>query len=155
MTSQPVHRHQKINPYLKVPATFGGGKVAKRVLVAELNKVTPGEPLPASRLTKMRVAARRNAQLEEGPKPTPAAQQGNNSNDTEGSADNIDRREEADAQHLRIGSDFAMAFERKNARWWELGRVERIPINPEPASLFVCFIYYSTDNNKNDNFSFF
>ena len=48
---------EKASPHLHLPASVGGGKVYKRTIVAELNKVRPRERISLDRLTKVRDAS--------------------------------------------------------------------------------------------------
>ena len=111
----------KVRPTFTVPAEQGGGQVFKRSLVAELNRMRPGERLPVGRLEKMQVAAR--AMGEGKPKATKVAEAEEEAADEEAEA------EAEEEERLARGVDFGMAFKGKGPRakhvCW-LGRVEKL-----------------------------
>ena len=110
---QPKH---KVTPTLTLPSELGRGQVYKRSLVAELNRMRPGEPLPVGRLEKMKVAVQAMR-----PGPSKAAK---------GAAEVVEEEEEEEEEErLARGVDFGMAFKgtgkkAKHVCW--LGRVEKL-----------------------------
>jgi hypothetical protein len=106
-----------VKPTLTLPAAQGGGQVYKRSLVAELNRMQPGEPLPIGRLEKMKVAAR--AMKEGKPKAATAG----------AAAAGAEAEDGEEEEELARGVDFAMAFKgkgpmSKHVCW--LGRAEKL-----------------------------
>jgi hypothetical protein len=114
---QPAQPKSKVKPTLTLPAAQGGGQVYKRSLVAELNRMQPGEPLPIGRLEKMKVAAR--AMKEGKPKAATAG----------AAAAGAEAEDGEEEEELARGVDFAMAFKgkgpmSKHVCW--LGRAEKL-----------------------------
>jgi hypothetical protein len=119
-------RTRRMRATLSLPADEGGGFAYKRTIVAELNKLRPGQHrLSTDRLAKVRQAAKMMADSRE--QPTVAT--GSGEADTKpGSTDAAEAPSQAtDYDMLRVGSDFGMAFkecEGRAVRWvYWLGRV--------------------------------
>ena len=130
---RPWRRHASST--LILPAEEGGGVAYKRTIIAELNKLRPGQHrLSTDRLAKVRQAAKLMAASWE--RSVAAAAPAAADASTSAGAKPTDESVPAPGQatdhdgRLRIGSDFGMAFKEgtgKNVRWvYWLGRVRKL-----------------------------
>lgn len=94
---------------LKLPK---GGLGFKKTVVAEYNKVEPGKRLSTDRLERIKSSGQRSADanVDAAPGPSASAHTGADENENE----------------LRLGSDFAMAFQVGVKHEWWIGRVIRL-----------------------------
>ena len=131
---RPWRRHASAT--LILPAEEGGGVAYKRTIIAELNKLRPGQHrLSTDRLAKVRQAAKLMAASRERPVAA-AAPAAADVLAADAGAKPTDESAPAPGQvtdhdgRLRIGSDFGMAFKEgtgKNVRWvYWLGRVRKL-----------------------------
>ena len=113
---QPQATPSKVKPTVSLPAELGGGEVYKRSLVAEHNRMRPGELLPIGRLQKMKAA---RLMVEAPPKPARS-----------GAAESEAVEEEEEDERLARGVDFGMAFKEGTGQKGKLvcwlGRVEKL-----------------------------
>ena len=122
---------EKASPYLHLPASMGGGKVYKRTIVAELNKVRPCERLSSDRLSKVREAGKvldractRMSTLQ----PTTDSHTTPPPQTTDAQSRETEDVRDPGEGKVGVGSDFGMAFSegsgtRKKITCW-IGKVE-------------------------------
>ena len=103
--SRESSRPCRANPCLTLPDAEGGGKVYKRTVVAELNKLRPGQRLARDRLAKVKQASRRMDQAESA-RATSSSENATQSH-VEGEEEVV--RDPSEGK-VGVGSDFGMAF---------------------------------------------